>query len=93
VAQPGGNPGKATMVRSEPFWPAFLRHATGSSWGRECFLGGDAHLEMCELANPEIRLPSDPDLYAPRFTAEQLKLLETMSREYWRRLGTDGSPR
>lgn len=85
IVEQGGNPGKAVSVRSEPFWPAFLRHATGLSWGRGCFIGGDALMEMCELANPEIRIPSGPNCYVPRYTPEQLKLVEKMSREYWSR--------
>jgi hypothetical protein len=85
IVDNGGNLGKAPLVRSEPFWPALLRRAAGRSCGGGCFMGGDALLEVCELANPEIRMPSDPDLYATRFTAEQLKLVEKMSREYWSR--------
>jgi hypothetical protein len=80
-----GSPGKAVAVRSEPFWPAFLRRATGLCWVGGCFMGGDALMEMCELSNPEIRMPSDPNLYAPRCTPEQLKLVEKMSREFWSR--------
>jgi hypothetical protein len=56
-------------------------------------MGGDALLEMCELDNPEIRVPSNRDLYVPRYTTEQLELVEKLGAEYWSRFGTDGLPR
>jgi hypothetical protein len=97
IVKYGNNPGKAVAVRSEPFWPSFLRHSTGLSWGRGCLMQGDAMLEMCELANPEIRIPSGPNTYVPRYTREQLELMEELSRAYWSRCSParpvlDGEP-
>src|SRR5262249_46820389 len=47
IVTTGGNPGKAVAVRDLPFWTAFLRHATGWSRGKGCFMGGKAMMEMC----------------------------------------------
>jgi hypothetical protein len=90
IMEQDGNPGKVMLIRSEPLRPAFLRRATGASRGEACFVGGNAQMEMCELSNPEIRLPGyPPDTYAASFTADEEKLLEKMSQEYWSRLSRD----
>jgi hypothetical protein len=86
----GGNPGNVVAIRSEGFWPAFLRRATGCSSGSSCFMGGEMLMEMCELANPEIRIPSGPNCYVPKYTAEQQELVEKLSREYWSRWNQRG---
>ncbi len=85
IVENGGNPCKAVAVRSKPFWPSFFRQTTGLAWGKGCSMDGDTMLEMCELANPEIRIPSGPNLFLPRYSEEQLKLVERMSRAYWSR--------
>lgn len=66
-------PAKGVAVRNRPFWPAFWQRSLGVTWGyqRSCFLGGDALGEMCELNNPEIRMPLGPFTYGAFYTKEQ----------------------
>ena len=85
IVESGGNPGKAVAVRSVPFWSAFLHETAGVSWGKGCAMKGDTMMEMCELAHPEIRVPSGPNLFIPRYTPEQLKLVERLSQAFWSR--------
>ncbi len=77
-------PGWGIAVRSQPFWPTFWRHSTGLTWGEQqtCLTGGTALMDVCEVANPEIRIPLGPNTYAANYTKEQKEFLKELTKSY-----------
>lgn len=81
-------PGWGVAVRKQPFWPTFWRRLTGLSWRgrRTCLVGSTGLMEMCELENPEIRMPLGPYTFAAFRTKEQIELFEKLESRARRQL-------
>jgi hypothetical protein len=71
-------------VRNRPFWPSFWRSSTGLAWRDQgtCRMGGPAMMEMCELVNPEIRMPLGPYTFAATHTKEQVELFQQLKKSH-----------
>jgi hypothetical protein len=45
-------------------------------------MGGPAMMVMCELANPEIRMPLGPCTFAATYTKEQVELFQKLKKNH-----------